>query len=99
MIEKEIIKDLLVKKEYIKIINAFKDDYKQLLIQFSEKHHLILSDDIEIEDLILLISSDFPLLEGELSILSSYLFNPDLTNIDRIDQMMEHYNTLKSKLT
>jgi len=99
MIEKEIIKDLLIKKEYIEVINAFKDDYKQILIQFAKNHNITLSDDIEIEDLILLISSDFPLLEGDLSILSSYLFDPNLTNIDRIDQMMQHYNRLKSKLT
>lgn len=99
MIEKEIIKDLLVKKEYIKIINIFRDDYKQLLMQFAKKHEINLSDKMEIEELILLISNDFPLLEGDLSILSSYLFDPDLTNIERIDQMMQHYNILKSKLT
>lgn len=99
MLNKEELKNLLRNKEYLKIIQIFKNEYTNILLEFSKKNNITISNETEIEELIMEISEKFPNLEGYMDTLSIIFFSPDMYIGDNIDYMLSNYESIKRVLT
>lgn len=99
MLNKIELKNLLRNKEYVKIIQIFKAEYTNMILDFAKKNNITITNETEIEDLILEISEKFPHLEGYMDTLSIIFFSPDMNIGDNIDYMLSNYESIKRVLT
>ena len=99
MINKGEIKELFKNENYIDIINIFKREYKNMVIEFAKKHNIYTDNSTEVEELILIITSTFPQYEGYMSTISKIITSQDFTIGEEINYMLDNYNYIKEALT
>lgn len=93
------LKKLLKNKEYIKLIQIFKKEYIDLILDFAKKNNITITNDTEIEEIIMEISEKFPHLEGYMDTITSILFSDDINIGDNIDLLLSNYESIKRVLT
>lgn len=93
------IKSLLRNGKYDKIISIFKAEYTEMLLNFSNKNNIDISEDTEIEEIIMQIIELYPNLEGHMNTLSNILFSSDMNIGEHIDFMLSNYKSIKAVLT
>lgn len=93
------IKSLLRNGKYDKIISIFKTEYTEMLLNFSNKNNIDISEDTEIEEIIMQIIELYPNLEGHMNTLSNILFSSDMNIGEHIDFMLSNYKSIKAVLT
>ncbi|MDO4282703.1 MAG: hypothetical protein Q4D02_03625 [Clostridia bacterium] len=99
MLNKQEIKELLKNKKYDKIVHIFRTEYTNMVFEFAKKNNIELNENTEVEELILIISQDFPELEGYMMTLSNLLTSPDMNLGDHLNHMINNYDTIKEALT
>lgn len=90
------IKSLLRNGKYDKIISIFKAEYTEMLLNFSNKNNIDISEDTEIEEIIMQIIELYPNLEGHMNTLSNILFSSDMNIGEHIDFMLSNYKSIKA---
>lgn len=98
MLQKQEIMELLKNKEYEKIIHIFRKEYTEMIFEFAKKNN-INTNDMEVEELIVIISESFPRLEGYMVTLSNLLTSPDLNIGEHLNSMLNNYDSIKDVLT
>lgn len=99
MLNKQEITELLKQKNYNKIIHIFRREYTDMLINFIKKNNIELNEDAEVEEMILIISDEFPNLEGYMDILSNILTSPEMNIGEHLNYMLNNYELTKNVLT
>lgn len=99
MINKGEIKELFKNENYIDIINIFKKEYTNMVIEFAKKHNIYIDNSTEVEELILIISSTLPQYEGYMNTISKIITSQDFTIGEEINYMLDNYNHIKKALT
>lgn len=98
MLNKQEIKELLTNKKYGKIINIFRNEYTNMIFNFAKNNHININD-MEVEELIVIISEEFPHLEGYMVTLAGILSSPDMNVGEHLNTMINNYDLIKNALT
>lgn len=99
MLNKGVVMDLLNNGEFTKIVDYFSDEYRLILEDFLIKNNIGLDDDDSMIDVMYKVEVNFPKHSGLMMLISAALYNEDMTIGDRIEKLIDLYNTVKNRLT
>lgn len=99
MLDKKVLIEFLNNKEYIKIIDYFSDEYKELLKNLLLKNNIEFNDNATINELFIIVEKEFPRFYGVIHIIKKSLYDEDITIQESLDNLISNYNYIKNELT
>lgn len=99
MLNKDIAMNLLKNGEYAKIVEYFSEEYRNILEIFLTKKDIEISHEDSMIDIMYKVENNFPKYSGIIMLISSCLYNEDISMGDRIEKLIDNYNFIKNELT